>query len=118
MNGQPQIGGVDHQIGRARRHGRGLHLLGQPLRDPAQLRMPIPHTVRAGDIFPAAPDRRRQRPHGLERAGRGIDRDRLQLRLQAHPLLDDRRTRGVGVVGLFLHLQQGRGDVIDAVGGR
>ena len=64
-----------------------------------QLGVPVPAARRTrGPVRNSQPaaDRRRQRPHGLEAAVR--ERQRLELRLQAHPVLGGPRPVEVGQV--------------------
>ena len=42
VDGQPQIGRIDHQIGGACDHGGGLHLLGQEHREQGEFLGPVP----------------------------------------------------------------------------
>ena len=101
MDGQPQVRGVDHQIGRARGDTGRFGFLGQQGGQFGQFAGPVPHLV-VGQGLPAAAGGRGKGAHGLEAARRGIHRHRLQDRHRADSLLGDRRAEGVGVEGLFL----------------
>ena len=116
VNRQPQVGRVDHQVGRARRR----RWAPWPSRPAATAAPPAP---------PTSPTRHRRRRTSQPRAvggasvrmvsndaGGGIDGDRLQRRLHPHPLLGDRRAEGVGVERLLLDRVQPRRHVVDTVG--
>ncbi len=113
---QPEVGRVDDQVVATRVDGRGLGLLGQPLRDLRQLRGPVPGV--AGEVFPAPAGRRPAGAHRLEGAAGAVDRGRLQLRVQPDPLLGGDGAGQVGVELVLLHLHHQGLDVVHAVGGQ
>ena len=112
---QPQIGGVDHQVGRTGHHAGRLGLLGQQNREFGQFTRPVPDLV-TGQRLPAAAGRRGERAHGLETARRWVHGHRLQSRHSAHSLLCDRRSERVGVVGLLLDAHHHRRHVVHPIG--
>jgi len=117
VDGQPQVGRVYDQVGRAGDDAGGLDLLAQQLGELGQLVVPVPGGLRA-QVLPAATDRGCQGPHRLERTGHLVDRGGLDLGVQPHPLLSGGRAGEVGVEGLFLDLQARGSDVVHAVGGQ
>ena len=66
VDGQPQVGRVDDQVVAAGLDDGRPHLLGEQLGQLGELGVPVP--AGAGQVLPAAADRRRERAHGLERA--------------------------------------------------
>src|SRR5690606_2644983 len=54
VDGQPQIGRVDDEVGRSGDNGGGLHLLGEPAGDAGEFVVPVAVGVRAGHGRPAA----------------------------------------------------------------
>ena len=97
VDGEPQVGRVDHQVVVAGLDRGGGHLLGQQLGERGQLGVPVPPG--AGQVLPAPSGRRGEGAHGLERAGVGVDRHRRGARVDPHPLL---HRRGPGQVGVEL----------------
>ena len=67
VDGQPQVGRVDHQVVAAGLHGRRGELLAEQVGQLGRARRPS--RSRAGEVLPAAADRRRDRAHGVEDAG-------------------------------------------------
>ena len=103
VDGQPQVGRVDHQVVPAGFDRRGSGLLGQPLGQPGQLGVPVPPG--AGEVLPAPGRRGSERTHGLEPAAVGVDGGGRERRRGAHPLLE---RGGAGQVGVELVLPHDR----------
>jgi hypothetical protein len=116
VDGQPQVGRVDDQVVAARLDRGGLGLLAQQLGEFGQLALPVPGV--AGEELPAAPHRWGQRAHRLEGAGRPVDGERGELRVQPDALLPGAGARRVGVVLLLLDLHDTALHVLDPVGGQ
>ena len=108
VDGEPQVGRVDHQVVAARLDRGGLELLRQQLGQLGQLGLEVP--ARPGQVLPAPAGRRRQRAHVVE-AGLG-HRRRGDLRVQPDPLLG-RRGGAVGVELALLDLVQAHVGVRD-----
>ena len=108
VDGEPQVRGVDDEVVRPRLHRWRTELLGQEPGQLLQLLVPAPGAGggRARQELPAATDRRGQCAHGLESVVRQCQR--LQLRLQAHPVLRGAGPVEVGQVGLLRHREQRR----------
>src|SRR4051794_1011242 len=100
VDGQEEVGRVDDQVVAAGLDRRGLRLLAQQVGDPGELAAPVP--AGAGEVLPAATDRRREGPHALEGAGGPVDGEGGELRVDAHPLLAGAGGRGGGGGILFL----------------
>jgi hypothetical protein len=105
VDGQPQVGRVDDEVVQARLDAGRTHLLGEQLRQLLQLALPVP--AGAGEVLPAASDRRCDRPHRVELAARLVDRHGRQLRVQPYALLGGHRPGGVGVELVLVHGEQG-----------
>ena len=115
VDGQEQVGRVDDEVVAAGLDRRRLRLLAQQLGDLGQLAAPVPGV--AGEVLPAAADRRGEGAHALERAGGAVDGERGELRVDADALLAGAGAGGVGVVLLLLHVHAAALHVLDAVGG-
>ena len=116
VDGQPQVGRVDHQVVAAgprrwapsssRRSSSGSC---------GQLVVPVP--ARAGQVLPAAAGGRGERAHRLEPAGGPVDGGGGDVGCDPDPLLDRRGAGQVGVELVLPHLEHAGADVVDAVGG-
>ncbi len=116
VDGQPQVGRVDHQVVAAGGDAGRLRLLGQQLGQLASSALEVPAV--AGQVLPAAAGRRGQRVHRLEPAGGPVDRGGGQRRRDPDPLLDGRGAGQVGVELVLPHHGHPGLHVVDAVGGQ
>ena len=114
VDGEPEVGRVDDQVVRARDHARRLDLLGEQLGNRGELGLEVPAV--AGEVLPAAARGGGERIHGLEAAGGPVDGGRGDGGRDAHPLLERRGAREVGVELALADLGDARLDVVDAVG--
>ena len=123
VDGEPQVGRVDHEVVAARLDRRREGLLAQVVGQRGELRVPVPGACaphgdgRAGEVLPAPTGRRRRRGHRLEGARDRVDGDRGHVALHPDPLLRRARAREVGVVHALLDRAQGGGGVRDRIVG-
>ena len=113
VDGQPQVGGVDHQVVGAGRHRGGADLLGQQLGDLRQFGVPVP--ARPLQVLPPPAHRGCHRPHRLE-AAVGIDGEGLDGGVDPDPPLVGLGARQVAVELVLGHSQDVGGHVVDGVG--
>ena len=104
---------VDHQVVRARLDRGCAHLLGQQGGNTGEFAVPVPHP--AGEVLPAAADRRGQGAHRVEDAGGGVGAEDLDLGVDADTLLGRRGPGEVGVELVLENLQQGSFGEVDGV---
>ena len=116
MDGEPQVGRIDHQVVGPSLDARRLHVFGQQPGQLIDLTIEIP--ARADQELPTASNRWGQRAHGEERSGCLVDMHRGELGLQPDALLHCRRARGIGVKLVLPDVHEVRVDMIDAIRGQ
>ena len=117
VDGEPQVGRVDHEVVACRPRRWA------PSASPRAARAPRASSASqsqcaAGEVLPAATDRRRDGAHRVEDAGLGVLARGLEAGLQPDPLLGGAGAAEVGVVLVLLHLLQEGGGVGDGRAGR
>ncbi len=112
VDGQPQVRGVDHQVVAAGLDRRSDQLLREQLGKLVELAGPV--VAVADEVLPPAAHRRSDRAHRVEGPRLLVGAERLEHRLQPHPLLRRGAAREVGVELVLHDLLQGARRVLHA----
>ncbi len=112
VDGQPQVGRVDHQVVAAGDDRGGADLVGQQPRYGVELGLPVPAVPL--EVLPTASRRWRHAPHGLEVPVR-VDGQHFERGMDPNPALGGLGAGQVRVEGVLGDGQHLHGHVIDAV---
>ncbi len=113
VDGEPQIGRVDHQVVPAGIDRRRPDLLGQQFGKHVEFVLPVP--AGAEEVLPTPAHRRCHCPHALEAADR-VDGEHLDDGMDPDPALGGFGPGQIGVEGVLGHGQDLGGHVVDHIG--